>query len=126
MRLTSSLQRQDPRMRHPIQRAAAAVACLAAAVPPVPAPPGPTKVMVIVEENRTYGQVITHPDAPYLTRLARAYGSATHMVANYPVGCPSLAAYILMTSGGTADICDDRGPRHHPIGGPNIFAQLDA
>ena len=116
-------------MRNPIQRTAAAVACLMAAVPAVPAPAAPaapTKVMVIVEENRTYGQVIGHPDAPYLTRLSRQYGSATHMVANYPVDCPSLAAYILMTSGGTADICDDRGPRHHPIAGPNIFAQLDA
>ncbi|MGX6607318.1 alkaline phosphatase family protein [Micromonosporaceae bacterium Da 78-11] len=87
---------------------------------------GYPKVMVIVEENRTYGQVIGSPDAPYLTSLSKQYGTATNMVANYPVGCPSLAAYILMTSGGTAGICDDRGPRHHPIAGPNIFAQLDA
>jgi hypothetical protein len=82
--------------------------------------------MVIVEENRTYQQVIGGADAPYLTRLSQSYGSATRMMANYPVGCPSLAAYILMTSGGTAGICDDKGPRHHPIPGPNIFAQLDA
>jgi hypothetical protein len=87
---------------------------------------GSPKVMVIVEENRTYEQVIDSSDAPYLTRLSHSYGSAARMVANYPVGCPSLAAYILMTSGGTAGICDDEGPRHHPIPGPNIFAQLDA
>jgi hypothetical protein len=85
-----------------------------------------TKVMVIVEENRAYREIIGSPDAPYVTRLSRSYGSATHMVANYPVKCPSLAAYILMTSGGTAGICDDRGPRHHPIRADNIFAQLDA
>jgi phospholipase C len=91
-----------------------------------PARSAPGKVMVIVEENRTYDQIIGNPDAPYLTRLSLQYGSATRMVANYPVGCPSLAAYILMTSGGTAGICDDKGPRHHPIDGPNIFAQLDA
>src|SRR4051794_14642532 len=87
---------------------------------------GYSKVMVIVEENRTYGRIIGSPDAAYLTRLSQLYGSATRMVANYPVGCPSLAAYILITSGGTAGICDDKGPRHHPIDGPNIFAQLDA
>ena len=87
---------------------------------------GYSKVMVIVEENRTYQQIIGNPDAPYLTRLSQHYGSATRMVANYPVGCPSLAAYILMTSGSTAGICDDKGPRHHPINGANIFAQLDA
>jgi acid phosphatase len=87
---------------------------------------GYSKVMVIAEENRSYAQVIGSPDAPYITRLARTYGSATRMVANYPVGCPSLAAYILITSGGTAGICDDKGPRHHPVRGANIFAQLDA
>jgi hypothetical protein len=92
----------------------------------VPRRVGYQKVMVIVEENRTYGEIIGNPDAPYVTRLSRKYGSATHMVANYPVGCPSLAAYILMTSGGTGGICDDRGPRHHRIRASNIFAQLDA
>jgi hypothetical protein len=87
---------------------------------------GYQKVMVIVEENRAYRQIIGSAEAPYVTRLSRTYGSATHMVANYPVRCPSLAAYILMTSGGTGGICDDQGPRHHPIRGSNIFAQLDA
>jgi phosphatidylinositol-3-phosphatase len=114
--------------------AAAAVIVLAGApsyATPAPAPPVPhqggySKVMVIAEENRTYAQILGGTDAPYLTRLARSYGSATNMVANYPVGCPSLAAYILMTSGSTAGICDDRGPKHHPVGGANIFAQLDA
>jgi hypothetical protein len=88
--------------------------------------PTPTKVMVIVEENRTYDQILGSPDAPYLTSLARTYGYAANMTANYPVGCPSLAAYILLTSGSTGGICDDQGPRHHPLPGPNIFAQLDA
>jgi hypothetical protein len=92
----------------------------------VPRRVGYQKVMVIMEENRTYGEIIGSPDAPYVTRLSRKYGSATHMVANYPVGCPSLAAYILVTSGGTGGICDDRGPRHHRIRASNIFAQLDA
>jgi phosphatidylinositol-3-phosphatase len=94
----------------------------------VPALPAPdySKVLVIVEENHTYGQIIGTADTPYLTAVARSYGTATRMTANYPVGCPSLAAYILITSGSTGGICDDRGPRHHPLPGPNIFAQLDA
>ena len=85
-----------------------------------------SKVMIVVEENRTYGEIIGRPEAPFLTGLARTYGSATRMVANYPPGCPSLAAYILMTSGTTGGICDDKGPRHHRLTVPNIFAQLDA
>jgi phosphatidylinositol-3-phosphatase len=95
------------------------------AVPHSPAVPY-SKVMVVVEENRTYGQIVGARETPYLTAVARAYGSATRMRANYPVGCPSLAAYILMTSGSTGGICDDQGPRHHPLTGPNLFAQLDA
>jgi hypothetical protein len=90
------------------------------------AAPGYSKVLVIVEENHTYAQIIGDRDAPYLTAAARTYGSATRMTANYPVGCPSLAAYILLTSGSTGGICDDQGPRHHPLTGPNVFAQLDA
>ena len=84
------------------------------------------KVMVIVEENRTNGEIIGGPEAPYLTGLARTFGSATRMVANYPPACPSLAGYILMTSGTTGGICDDKGPAHHSLTVPNVFAQLDA
>jgi hypothetical protein len=110
------------------------IAALALVVPVPPVTPpvsvvsaaSEAKVMVIVEENRTYGQIVGSAEAPYLSSVARSYGSATRMTANYPVGCPSLAAYILMTSGSTGGICDDQGPKHHPLTGPNIFAQLDA
>jgi hypothetical protein len=102
------------------------VACAASPGTVAPGRAGYSKVMVIAEENRTYAEVIGSPDAPYLTRLARDHGSATRMSANYPVGCPSLAAYILMTSGSTGGICDDLGPRHHRLREDNIFAQLDA
>jgi phosphatidylinositol-3-phosphatase len=84
------------------------------------------KVVLVVEENRAYGEIIGSPEAPYLNRLARRFGSAGTMLANYPVQCPSLAAYIILTSGTASGICDDQGPRHHPLAGPNIFAQLDA
>jgi len=111
-------------MSHPFL---AAVLAVAAAVPTVPAAATPyTKVLMIVEENRTYGEIVGSPDAPYLTRLARAYGSATAMTAGYRVRCPSLAGYLLLTSGTTAGICDDEGPRHHRLAVPNVFAQLDA
>ena len=107
--------------------AVAAVSVLTAApATGTPRRSGYSKVMLIAEENRTYADIIGSPEAPYLTGLARTYGSATRMVANYPPACPSLAAYILMTSGSTAGICDDQGPKHHPLGGANIFAQLDA
>jgi hypothetical protein len=91
-----------------------------------PVSPAYTKVLVIAEENRTYEEIIGGKDAPFLTRIAASFGTATNMSADYPVGCPSLAGYILMTSGSTAGICDDQGPKHHPLTGPNIFAQVAA
>ena len=85
-----------------------------------------TKVLVIAEENHAYGDIIGSPNAPYLTALAGAYGNATHLHAGYPTACPSLAAYVLLTSGSTAGICDDRSPKYHRLAGDNIFYQVAA
>ena len=84
------------------------------------------QVLLIVEENRAYGQIIGDPHAPYLNQLARAYGTATRLDAGYPVRCPSLAAYLLLTSGDTHGVCDDQEPRAHPLTGANVFAQVKA
>jgi phosphatidylinositol-3-phosphatase len=84
------------------------------------------KVLMIAEENHEYGDIIGSAGAPYLTLLARAYGNATHLDAGYPVRCPSLAAYILLTSGSTGGICDDRAPKAHQLRGDNLFHQVAA
>jgi hypothetical protein len=84
------------------------------------------KVMIIAEENHGYSQVIGSPAAPYLNQLAATYGTATNYDAGYPAHCPSLAAYILMTSGTTDGICDDNDPKAHPLTGDNVFHQVAA
>lgn len=84
------------------------------------------KVLVIAEENHGYDQIIGSPDAPFLNQLAGEYGTAARLDAGYPAGCPSLAAYILLTSGSTAGICDDRAPKAHPLQGDNLFNQVAA
>jgi len=91
-----------------------------------PPPDGGHKVMIIVEENHGYAQIIGSRDAPYLNRLAAEYGIARHYDAGYPARCPSLAAYVLLTSGTTAGICDDKDPKHHPLDGNNLFHQVAA
>src|SRR4249920_1351647 len=71
----------------------------AATTPPASASsrrPAYSKVLVIPMENKTEGQVIGSPQAPYLTMLAARYGTTTNMDAGYPAACPSLAAYLLM------------------------------
>jgi phosphatidylinositol-3-phosphatase len=82
------------------------------------------KVMIIAEENEPSVSIIGASQAPYLTQLAGTYGNATNMVANYPVSCPSLAAYIIVTSGNREGICDDGTPASHPLSNDNIFRQL--
>src|SRR4051812_12858629 len=121
----------------------AAVALLAVAVvagachqsPPEPkasisvSPPAPDpgrKVMIIAEENHGYGQIIGDSHAPYLNQLATDYGTATDYDAGYPAHCPSLAAYILLTSGSTTGICDDKDPKSHRLPGDNVFGQVSA
>jgi hypothetical protein len=85
---------------------------------------GYDKVMIIAEENEEAGSVIGSSQAPYLNSLATTYGAATDMQAGYPVSCPSLAAYILLTSGNQQGICDDKPPAAHPLSVNNIFQQV--
>jgi phospholipase C len=91
-----------------------------------PAAAGISKVLIIAEENHGYDQVIGSLAAPYLNELATTYGSATRFDAGYPAGCPSLTAYILLTSGSTAGICDDRAPKAHQLHDDNVFRQVSA
>lgn len=88
--------------------------------------PGRPKVMLVVEENRSYGEIIGSAEAPYLNRLASTYGLATAFGAGYPTHCPSLPAYLLLTSGSRHGICDDEDAEHHRVRGPNVFAQVAA
>jgi hypothetical protein len=83
-------------------------------------------VLVVMEENQSYADVIGSPDAPYINRLARQFGTASSYDAGYPAGCPSLASYILLTSGSDHGICDDDGPAAHPLTGDNVFRQVAA
>src|SRR5438132_167838 len=81
--------------------------------------PGYSKVLLVVEENRSYSDIVGAADAPYLNTVARRFGSATNYQAGYPAACPSLAGYILLTSGSDQKICDDEPPAAHPLAGDN-------
>lgn len=88
------------------------------ALPGVPfRPPGrPTKVLVIVEENR--GQPTAARQMPYLASLARRYGSTTDYRG---VAHPSLPNYLALAGGSTYGVRDDASPAVHRIAGPSLF-----
>jgi len=53
-------------------------------------------VVLVVEENASYSQVIGNPAMPYLNSLATQYGLATQDYANTH---PSLGSYFMLTTG---------------------------
>jgi hypothetical protein len=81
--------------------------------------PHPSKVAVLVLENRSYGQVIGSPDAPYINKLASRNALATQY---YALTHPSLPNYIALTGGSQFEIkqncagCD--------TGAQNLVGQL--
>ncbi len=61
-------------------------------------------VVVIIEENKDYQQILDGKDAPNIARLARAYGTATQF---YSEVHPSEANYVALLGGDTFGINDD-------------------
>jgi acid phosphatase len=76
-------------------------------------------LVVVVEENRAYGDVIGSPDAPYINRLAR---TGTLLTRSYGVTHPSEPNYLALFSGSTHALADDSCP--HSYSGRNLAAQL--
>lgn len=79
------------------------------------------RVVLLVMENKDRGAIIGSPDAPYLTSLARSYGTATR---SYAVAHPSLPNYLALISGSTQQITSDCTACR--ASGPNLGTQLDA
>jgi hypothetical protein len=82
-----------------------------------------SKVLWIVMENHSYGDIVGNADAPFENGLARRCGLATNY---HPVSSPSLPNYIAMTSGKTYGITDDDPPSSHKLRGASIFSQLSS
>ena len=101
----------------------------ASAAPPAPetaatlaaSPAQPSKVLVIVEENRSYAN--TARNMPYLVSLGSKYGHATAMRG---VTHPSLPNYLAIAAGSTFGITDDRNPSSHPLSAATVFGQARA
>jgi acid phosphatase len=55
-------------------------------------------VVIVVEENREFTQVIGNPNVPYLNSLAASFGLATNFFADVH---PSIGNYFMMTAGST-------------------------
>jgi acid phosphatase len=79
------------------------------------------RVVVVVEENHAFDQIIGSPSAPFLNQLA---GQGVLLTAYHAVSHPSLPNYLAMTSGDTHGITSDC--TGCTVTGPNLASQLEA
>ncbi len=81
--------------------------------------PRPAHVVVVVEENHSYRDIVGSRSAPYLNSLARTGASFTAM---YAVRHPSQPNYVALFSGSTHGLSDDSCP--HTYTGASLGSQL--
>jgi acid phosphatase len=91
----------------------------AAAQPPTAALPRPSHVVVVVEENHAFADIVGASAAPYLNSLARQGALFTDSNA---VTHPSEPNYLALFSGSTQGITDDSCPNTFDVA--NLGSQL--
>jgi hypothetical protein len=78
-------------------------------------------VVVVIEENTDYGQVIGSSDAPFINQLAAGGVNFTEV---YGMTHPSQPNYIHLFSGENQGILDNNPPLGYPFSTPNLGAAL--
>ena len=88
---------------------------------PAGAPARPAHVIVVVEENHSFEQIVGSPSAPYFNQLARR---GTLLTNDFAVTHPSLPNYVALLSGRTDRIRSDC--QLCSVGGRTLVDQLEA
>lgn len=83
-------------------------------------PPRPDHVVVVVEENHSYGQIIGSAQAPYINSLASAGASFTQ---SFGIEHPSQPNYLDLFSGSNQGVTSNTIPSQ-PFTTPNLAAGL--
>src|SRR5213593_4577719 len=87
------------------------------------APWSPSHVVVVIEENHSYDQIIGNRDAPFINKLAAAGALFTDA---HGIQHPSQPNYLALFSGSTQGITGDGAVRGTPLTTPNLGAALIA
>jgi acid phosphatase len=69
--------------------------------------PRPDHIVIVIEENKSYSQIIGNPDAPYINELAKRGALFTQ---SYGVTHPSQPNYLALFSGSTRSIGSNACP----------------
>jgi hypothetical protein len=85
---------------------------LGSSVPPLPRP---DHIVLVIEENHSYSQIVDSPDAPYINSLAARGAVFTQ---SFGAAYPSQPNYLALFSGSTQGITDNSCP--HTFTTPNL------
>jgi phosphatidylinositol-3-phosphatase len=83
--------------------------------------PLPSHIVVVMEENHAYSQIIGSPDAPYINSLADDGASFTN---SHAITHPSQPNYLALFSGSTHSLTSDSCP--HTFSTGNLGSELIA
>jgi phosphatidylinositol-3-phosphatase len=84
-----------------------------------PAIPGVNRVVVVIEENHAFQQIVGSPAAPYINSLA---GRGALMTDSFALTHPSQPNYLELFSGSTQGVVDDSIPG--TFNAPNLATEL--
>jgi len=96
-------------------RLAAALLAFAAVASP------PDHIVIVVEENHSFQQIIGNPDAPFLNALA---AGGLHFTNFYAITHPSQPNYLHFFSGASQGVTSNAVPDHAPFSTPNLASSL--
>src|SRR5947199_5537450 len=80
-------------------------------------------VLIVLEENHSYSQVVGSSSMPYLNSLISKYGLATNYTANTH---PSIGNYFMLTTGQILTNDDGQTPSSFPVSADNIARGVEA
>jgi phospholipase C len=89
------------------------------ATPAFAATPAYAHIVVVIEENHSYSEVIGSSSAPYINSLANSGGKMTQ---SFAVTHPSEPNYLALFSGSTQGVTNDSCP--HTFSGENLGHQI--
>jgi hypothetical protein len=81
--------------------------------------PRPNHVVIVVEENHSYNEIIGNPSAPYINSLAK---QGANFTASFGVEHPSEPNYLDLFSGSNQGVTDDSCP--HTFSTANLGSNL--
>ncbi len=83
--------------------------------------PHPSHVVLVIEENHSYSDIIGSSSAPYINSLAQQGALFT---SSFAITHPSEPNYLALFSGSTQGLSDDSCP--HTFSGPDLGGELIA